>query len=475
MDDTNAFSKTGALTIKSSSGSSGGLAAALGIRREDSLDSDEFPHDSSCDSRPHGDSGDSSSDDGGDEKSDDVEHINDLIAAKCDIDGNIDKDRLDRSDNFRKGENKVKLKRGKENLTTEKVSEIEEVKNSVSEWIESISKTNADAITTDNVKTQENINVPLSEETDTGHLHGVNNQMECQNRNPYSQPTQYESNLDHHSVVQGDLPGNTQPVTQYMTNIPPSEPHNFPENLSAGISDRSYMAPNIPPNPTPIHHDIKKPAVDLIHHDSERPAVQDYGLVSQKHNQNVATTQDAANPALQALNWQSSQQDQGHEQVPGRDQIQGHDQGQGHSQRSFPVQSVTTPAPVSDFPTNIPPPVSALNILNTDSSLVSSNNVVSTTLQGPAENLQDSKPPAIHPIMPAGNIFPVSSAGNYDNQQRLMPVPPPPGFQVPFNSYQMFPAGTATLQEGLRKENVYPSSKFMEKLVSDFKFSSRST
>ncbi|KAL3885199.1 hypothetical protein ACJMK2_025290 [Sinanodonta woodiana] len=42
-EDSNAFSKTGALTIKSSSGSSGGLAAAFGISRENSLDSDDFP------------------------------------------------------------------------------------------------------------------------------------------------------------------------------------------------------------------------------------------------------------------------------------------------------------------------------------------------------------------------------------------------------------------------------------------------
>ncbi|OWF38943.1 ankyrin repeat and SAM domain-containing protein 3-like [Mizuhopecten yessoensis] len=46
-EDGNAFSKTGALTIKSSSGSSGGLMAALGINRESSLDSDDCqPQDS---------------------------------------------------------------------------------------------------------------------------------------------------------------------------------------------------------------------------------------------------------------------------------------------------------------------------------------------------------------------------------------------------------------------------------------------
>lgn len=40
-EDWNSFSKTGALTIKSNSSSSGGLAAALGISRDNSLDSNE--------------------------------------------------------------------------------------------------------------------------------------------------------------------------------------------------------------------------------------------------------------------------------------------------------------------------------------------------------------------------------------------------------------------------------------------------
>ena len=438
MDDTNAFSKTGALTIKSSSGSSGGLAAALGIRREDSLDSDDFPHDSSCDSRPHGDSGDSSSDDGGDEKSDDVEHLNDSLAAKCDIEGNMNKDNRDK---LGKGENKVKLKRGKENLTTEKVSEIEEVKNSVSEWIESISKTQADAITTHNVKPQDNIGAVISEETDTELPLGGISPLKHQNMTPYPQLTQYESNLDHPSSVQGHIPSNTQTVTQYMTNIPPLDPHDVTQKLSGGISDRGYTT-DFQPNPNPIHPD------------SQNPAVHDYGtLSSQKHSQNVGSTQDIGNPALPVSNWPSSQQGQGHDL-----------QSQAHSQKAFLTQSVTTPAPASDFTTNIPP-VSALNILNTDSSLASPNRTVPNTLQGPAENLVDSKSPSPH-HMAAGSQFLGNSPGNYDNQQRVMPVHPPPGFQVPFNTYQMFPSGTATLQEGLRKENVYPSSKFMEKLVS---------
>ncbi|KAJ8322386.1 hypothetical protein KUTeg_000857 [Tegillarca granosa] len=47
-EDGNAFSKTGALTIKSSSGSSGGLVAAFGLNRDNSVDSGEdfHPHDS---------------------------------------------------------------------------------------------------------------------------------------------------------------------------------------------------------------------------------------------------------------------------------------------------------------------------------------------------------------------------------------------------------------------------------------------
>lgn len=40
-DDSNAFTKTGAITIKSSSSSSGGLMAALGLSREGSIDSDD--------------------------------------------------------------------------------------------------------------------------------------------------------------------------------------------------------------------------------------------------------------------------------------------------------------------------------------------------------------------------------------------------------------------------------------------------
>ncbi|XP_005109444.1 uncharacterized protein LOC101860609 [Aplysia californica] len=42
-DDSNAFTKTGAITIKSSSSSSGGLMAALGLSREGSIDSDDSP------------------------------------------------------------------------------------------------------------------------------------------------------------------------------------------------------------------------------------------------------------------------------------------------------------------------------------------------------------------------------------------------------------------------------------------------
>lgn len=137
-DDTNAFSKTGALTIKSSSGSSGGLAAAFGIRREDSLDSDEFPHDSSCcDSHHHDNSGDSSSDDCLEENhSDPVQQTTDTLKTKSDNQSKVDKkeDEIDKK--------KAVSKKSKElRLTTDKVSEIEVMKNSVSEWIDSVHDT----------------------------------------------------------------------------------------------------------------------------------------------------------------------------------------------------------------------------------------------------------------------------------------------------------------------------------------------
>lgn len=134
-DDSNAFSKTGALTIKSSSGSSGGLAAAFGIRREDSLDSDEFPHESSCcDSHHHDNSGDSSSDEGLDENQT-GQQTTETLRTKPENQSKVDKkEELDRR---KSGSKKSKELR----LTTEKVNEIKVMKNSVSEWIDSVQVT----------------------------------------------------------------------------------------------------------------------------------------------------------------------------------------------------------------------------------------------------------------------------------------------------------------------------------------------
>ena len=136
-DDTNAFSKTGALTIKSSSGSSGGLAAAFGIRREDSLDSDEFPHESSCcDSHHHDNSGDSSSEEGLDENQRDlVQKTTETLKLKSDNQSKMDKQ--EELDQKKAGSKKSKELR----LTTDKVNEIEVLKNSVSEWIDSVQDT----------------------------------------------------------------------------------------------------------------------------------------------------------------------------------------------------------------------------------------------------------------------------------------------------------------------------------------------
>lgn len=136
-DDSNAFSKTGALTIKSSSGSSGGLAAAFGIRREDSLDSDEFPHESSCcDSHHHDNSGDSSSEEGLEEnQSDQAQPGTDTLKSKVENQSKSD-------ENKERDKKHLGSKKSKElRLTTDKVSEIEVMKNSVSEWIDSVQDT----------------------------------------------------------------------------------------------------------------------------------------------------------------------------------------------------------------------------------------------------------------------------------------------------------------------------------------------
>ncbi|XP_052258661.1 ankyrin repeat and SAM domain-containing protein 3-like [Dreissena polymorpha] len=127
-DDSNMFSKTGALTIKSSSGSSGGLAAAFGIIREDSMDSDEFPRDSSCgDSHHHGNSTESSSDSGSEEN----------LGQRA---GNLEVDKCQKGQSGDKRRD-ISKKSKELRLTTEKVSEIKVMKNSVSEWIDSVQDT----------------------------------------------------------------------------------------------------------------------------------------------------------------------------------------------------------------------------------------------------------------------------------------------------------------------------------------------
>ncbi|KAL4229131.1 Ankyrin repeat and SAM domain-containing protein 3 [Mactra antiquata] len=139
-DDTNAFSKTGALTIKSSSGSSGGLAAAFGIRREDSLDSDEFPQESSCgDSHHHGNSGESSSEEGIDEQpAKQVQKTeNTTLDRKHSHPNEKSVENLDKKGDLEKKKS-TSMKSKELRLTTEKVSEIEVMKNSVSEWIDSV-------------------------------------------------------------------------------------------------------------------------------------------------------------------------------------------------------------------------------------------------------------------------------------------------------------------------------------------------
>ncbi|WAR06507.1 ANKS3-like protein [Mya arenaria] len=144
-DDANMFSKTGALTIISSSGSSGGFAAAFNIHREDSMDSDEFPHDSSCgNSHHHDNSAESSSDSGSEEnptanQNAALEKISPTVNENKIVDRSSEKsDKIDNASEKKQ----LQSKKSKElRLTTDKVSEIIELKNSVSEWIDSVKDT----------------------------------------------------------------------------------------------------------------------------------------------------------------------------------------------------------------------------------------------------------------------------------------------------------------------------------------------
>lgn len=124
------------------------MAAAFGIRREDSLDSDEFPHESSCgDSHHHGNSGESSSDEGLEENQE-VSQISQTL-KQADVSENIEPKESETKPNIdKKGEmekRKLQSQKSKElRLTTEKVNEIEVMKNSVSEWIDSVQNSQPD-------------------------------------------------------------------------------------------------------------------------------------------------------------------------------------------------------------------------------------------------------------------------------------------------------------------------------------------
>lgn len=434
-DDTNAFSKTGALTIKSSSGSSGGLAAALGIRREDSLDSDEFPHDSSCDSRPHGDSGDSSSEEGGDEKSDETEQIHDIMKAKCDIgeQGNNG----NRDGTIVKGASKVKFKKNKENLTKDKVNEIEEVKNSVSDWIESVNSIDAGSVTETLAKMTDNIS--MSE--------AVNNPSDQHKSNSSPKLQQFNQNVDNPVLLRSPFPSNTQSesVQQYMA------------ETSAGFSNEMLVQQKHLDGQSHMYHNLQgiEQSSRIVQH--EIPVSQTHDNTSnssQQHDHNLGNVHVASNPVVPSPSWPAAQQNQ---------------------DRTIPTTPILSPS-VGPGPMTAPAyqsnvsPVSALNILNTDTSslVVASTNLVTNSFQGQADPQTPTPQTGPFQVSPSSNYDNkhVSPSSNYDNQQPVRPFLPPPGFQVPFNTYQMFPPdlGTAPIPDGVKKDPVYPPSNFMEKV-----------
>ena len=144
-DDANMFSKTGALTIISSSGSSGGFAAAFNIHREDSMDSDEFPHSSSGNSHHHDNSNESSSDSELEENNPSTNQNavleKDSSAVKRDKIECKSEDNSDKSPESEANKQQQSKKSKELRLTTDKVSEIQEQKNSVSEWVDSVNDT----------------------------------------------------------------------------------------------------------------------------------------------------------------------------------------------------------------------------------------------------------------------------------------------------------------------------------------------
>ena len=424
------------------------MAAALGIRREDSLDSDDFPHDSSCDSHPHEDSGDSSSEEGTDEKLDDIVPVSELMKAKCDI---VNSDMIgDKDLSVVKGVSKVKYKKSKENLTTDKVNEIEEVKNSVSEWIESVNNIDTSPVAESISKIADSIELPVAAGTGTGLSHVRKIQSDHhQKSNPSPKLPQYESHLEGPISLSGQYPVNSplQPSQQhYMTNTPTGfstdilvQQKHLEEKLAQYHADALQ---SVEKNPSFVQQPENH--VTKVHDTSNNP--------SQLHLPSISNVPIPLNPAIPSLSWSAGQENPSGRVLPGPSVIPPN----------------IGPQTNSDYPANMSP-VSALSILNTDSaSLVgTSDNITTGPFPGVSENLVESKTPT--PLQVSSDShFHVGSSNNYDKQQTMMPVQPPPGFQVPFNTYQMFPPdiGTTATPEGLKKDSVYPSSKFIEKLVS---------
>ena len=520
-DDTNAFSKTGALTIKSSSGSSGGLAAALGIRREDSLDSDEFPHDSSCDSHPREDSGDSSSEEGTDEK-DDIVQVNEMMKANCDI-TNSDTCLINNKDvGVIKGAVKVKHKKSKDNLTTDKVNEIEEVKNSVSEWIESVNKIDGTPVGEDIVKMKDNVEmvgedlvkmtdniatsvaagteVPAATDVSrlSTNLHEHVSEHQHQKNHPSPKLQQYESQLQGPISLSGQYPvSQVQDPSQqnYMTNTPSGYPNsqaldpsqqNYMTNTPSGYPSgmlvqqqhlheklAQYHAStlqNVETNPSHVHQ--SEHCISTINNTSNKP--------SQIHIQNMGNIPNTSNPVIPSApspSWLVTQENTSDRVVV--TPTPGIPSGpsplwaasETPSSRTLPGPHVLSPnigPQTTEYTANISP-VSALSILNTNSSSVvgSANSLVTNSYPIVTENPAEAKTPLTALPVTNSNQFNVGPSSNYDNQQSVLPVQAPPGFQAPFNTYQMFPAdlGSPAKHEALKKDSMY-SSHFTEKMVS---------
>ena len=539
-DDTNAFSKTGALTIKSSSGSSGGLAAALGIRREDSLDSDEFPHDSSCDSHPREDSGDSSSEEGTDEK-DDIVQVSEMMKANCDT---ANSDIVKNKDvGVIKGMVKVKHKKSKDNLTTDKVNEIEEVKNSVFEWIESVNKVDGTPVGEDIVKMKENVEMvgeDLVKMTDniatsvaagsevpaatdisrlSTNLHEHVSEHQHQKNHPSPKLQQYESQLQGPISLSGQYPvSQVQDPSQqnYMTNTPsgysnsqgpdPSQ-QNYMTNTLSGYpksqvpdpSQQNYMTntpsgysssmlvqqqhlheklaqyhasslQNVETNPSHVHQ--SENCISTVHDTSNKP--------SQIHIQNMGNIPITSNPVTTgpSPSWSVSQENPSDRgavtPTPGipLGPSPSWASNENPSGRTLPgphVLSSNIGPQTTEYTANISP-VSALSILNTNSSSVvgSANSLVTNPYPIVTENPAEAKTPLTALPVTNSNQFNVGPSSNYDNQQTVLPVQAPPGFQAPFNTYQMFPAnlGSPAKHEALKKDSMY-SSQFTEKMVSE--------